>query len=186
MGHTRRARPGRAVQKPKLLRSLKLYLLQCPCPLRPEHLQVPGVSFVHQGYCLKKALLTFQNPALRCVDKQEFPKSSECRRENLMSSVGVRDGKDSRVLSSVQLLRCVQLFAIPWTAGCQASLSFTISRSLLKLMSTELVVPTQDKDFRKGLFLEFFEDFSLASVHLNKHLLRNCRVRHTARLFSLL
>ena len=77
MGHTRRARPGLAVQKPKILRSLKVYLLQCPCPLRSEHLQVPGVSFVHQGYCLKKALLTFQNPALRCVDKQEFPKSSE-------------------------------------------------------------------------------------------------------------
>ena len=81
---------------------------------------------------------------------------------------------------------CQTKFLTAWTAACQASLSFTISRSLLKLMSTELVVPTQDKDFRKGLFLEFFEDFSLASVHLNKHLLRNCRVRHTARLFSLL
>ena len=30
-----------------------------------------------------------------------------------------------------------QLFATPWTAVCQASLSFTISQSLLKLMSTE-------------------------------------------------
>ena len=34
----------------------------------------------------------------------------------------------------------VQLFAIPWTAARQASLSFTISRSLLKLMSTESVM----------------------------------------------
>ena len=32
-------------------------------------------------------------------------------------------------------------FVTPWTAACQASLSFTISRSLLKLMSIELVVP---------------------------------------------
>ena len=37
--------------------------------------------------------------------------------------------------SVVQSLSCVQLFAIPWTLACQASLSFTISWSLLKLMS---------------------------------------------------
>ena len=42
----------------------------------------------------------------------------------------------------VQLLRHVQLFAIPWTEACQASLSFSISRSLLKLMSIQLVMPT--------------------------------------------
>ena len=41
--------------------------------------------------------------------------------------------------SSVQLLSPVQLFASPWTAAHEASLSFTISRSLLKLMSIELV-----------------------------------------------
>ena len=40
----------------------------------------------------------------------------------------------------VQLLSCVQLFATPWTVACQASLSFTISRSLLKLMSIESVI----------------------------------------------
>ena len=34
----------------------------------------------------------------------------------------------------------VQLFATPWTAACQASLSFSISLGLLKLMSTESVV----------------------------------------------
>ena len=48
----------------------------------------------------------------------------------------------------VQSLSHVQLFATPWTAAHQASLSFTISQSLLKLMSIEFVVPTQDKDFR--------------------------------------
>ena len=44
--------------------------------------------------------------------------------------------------SSVQLLSRVQLFATPWTAARQASLSFTISRSLLKLMFTESVMPS--------------------------------------------
>ena len=44
--------------------------------------------------------------------------------------------------SSVQLLSHVQLFATPWTAACQASLSFTNSQSLLKLMSIESVMPS--------------------------------------------
>ena len=42
----------------------------------------------------------------------------------------------------VQPLSHVQLFATPWTAACQASLSITSSQSLLKLMSTELVMPS--------------------------------------------
>jgi len=42
----------------------------------------------------------------------------------------------------VQALSCVQLFVTPWTAACQAFLSFTISHSLLKLMSIELVIPS--------------------------------------------
>ena len=43
---------------------------------------------------------------------------------------------------SVQLLSHVQLFATPWTAARQASLSVTNFRSLLKLMSIELVMPS--------------------------------------------
>ena len=38
------------------------------------------------------------------------------------------------------MLSHVQFFVISWTAACQASLSFTISQSLLKLMSIELVI----------------------------------------------
>ena len=44
--------------------------------------------------------------------------------------------------SSVQLLSRVQLFGTPWTVACQASLSFTISWSLLKLMSIRSVMPS--------------------------------------------
>ena len=44
--------------------------------------------------------------------------------------------------SSVQLLSHVQLFATPWTAARQASLSITNSQSLPKLMSIELVMPS--------------------------------------------
>ena len=42
----------------------------------------------------------------------------------------------------VQSLGCVWLFVTPWTAACQASLSFTISQSLLILMSIESVMPS--------------------------------------------
>jgi len=44
--------------------------------------------------------------------------------------------------SSVQSLSHVRLFATPWTAAHQASVSITNSWSLLKLMSIELVMPS--------------------------------------------
>ena len=44
--------------------------------------------------------------------------------------------------SSVQLLNHVPLFVTPWTAARQASLSITNSRSLLKFMCIELVMPS--------------------------------------------
>ena len=45
-------------------------------------------------------------------------------------------------ISSLQSLSHVRLFATPWTAAQQASLSITNSRSSLKLMSIELVMPS--------------------------------------------
>ena len=44
--------------------------------------------------------------------------------------------------SSVQLLSCVRLFVTSWTAAHQTSLSITNSQSLLKLLSIELVMPS--------------------------------------------
>ena len=46
------------------------------------------------------------------------------------------------IFSSVQSLSPVWLFATPWTAACQASLSIANFQSLLKLMFTELVMPS--------------------------------------------
>ena len=51
--------------------------------------------------------------------------------------------KNIIVFSSVQSRSRVQLFATPWTAACQASLSITNSQSLLKFMSIELVMPSK-------------------------------------------
>ena len=46
------------------------------------------------------------------------------------------------VSQSVQSISRVQLFVTPWTAACQASLSITNSQGLPKLMSIELVMPS--------------------------------------------
>ena len=58
-------------------------------------------------------------------------------RENWVTGVG-----ETHMFSSVQLLSHVQLFATPWIAACQASLSITSSRSSLRLMSIESVMPS--------------------------------------------
>ena len=47
-----------------------------------------------------------------------------------------------KVAVVVQLLSLVWLFVTPWTSACQASLSFTISRSLFKLPSFKSVMPS--------------------------------------------
>ena len=51
-------------------------------------------------------------------------------------------GYSSAQFSSFKSLSCVWLFATPWTAACQASLSITNSWSLFKLMSIESVMPS--------------------------------------------
>jgi len=53
----------------------------------------------------------------------------------------------------VQSASCVQLFATPWTAACQASLSLIISRSLPKFMSIALVMPSSHLILWCPLFL---------------------------------
>ena len=58
-----------------------------------------------------------------------------------------------RVSQSFQLLSCVQLFVIPWTAAHQASLSITNSWSLLKFMAIELVMPSNHLILCRSLFL---------------------------------
>ena len=57
------------------------------------------------------------------------------------------------IFSSVQSLSYVQLFATPWTAELQASLSITNSWSLLKLMSIESVMPSNHLVLCYPLFL---------------------------------
>ena len=57
----------------------------------------------------------------------------------------------------VQSLSHAPLFATPWTAGCQASLSFTTSQSLQKLLSISSSVPY----FSESPFISLHSCFSL-------------------------
>ena len=71
----------------------------------------------------------------------------------------------------VQSLSCVQLLTTPWTAGHQASLSFTISQSLLKLMSTESVISSNHLILCHPLLL-LPSIFSQIGVFSNESVLR--------------
>ena len=80
-----------------------------------------------QGYFAIDALIQS-----KFIHKEEEPKD------------GRHDHKkwSERPFSSVQSLSCVRIFVTPWTAAPQASLSITNTRSLLKLMSIESVMPS--------------------------------------------
>ena len=72
----------------------------------------------------------------------------------------------------VQSLSCVRLFVTPWNAAHQASLSFTISWSLLKLMSIESVMPSDNLVLCHALFLlpSIFPRISIFSSQSKLHI----------------
>ena len=72
----------------------------------------------------------------------------------------------------VWLFSHVQLFVTPWTAACKASLSFTISRGMLKLMSTESVMTSNHLAFCCLLILlpSIFPSIRVFSNELALHL----------------
>ena len=63
------------------------------------------------------------------------PKLNSFQQHNLPVYHTIRD-------NFVESLSCVPLFVTPWTAACWASLSFTISQRLLRLMSIESMMPS--------------------------------------------
>ena len=75
-----------------------------------------------------------------------------------------RVSKTQTQFSSVQSLSHVRFFATPWTAARQDSLSITTSQSLLKLMSIESVMPSNQLIFCHPLLLLPSMDLFLLSV----------------------
>ena len=87
-------------------------------------------------------------------------------------------------VSSVQSLSDVRLFATPWTVAYQASLSFTNSRSLLKLMSIESVMPSNHLIFCHPLLFPP-SIFPSISAFLNESALRIRWPKHWSFSFSI-
>ena len=102
-----------------------------------------NISDVKQG----ENSYTRQKPSTGCVGSYLLVRSIPSPRPFLMKLIGCWKAAGIKPpflthLSSVQLLSCVWLFATAWTAARQASLFITNSRSLLKLMSIESVMPS--------------------------------------------
>ena len=88
-----------------------------------------------------------------------LPEGPSVHGNNIKDSPGLLPEK-----TVVQLLSCVKFFVTSWTAACQASLSFTVSQSLLKLMSVESVMPSyHPENYWKAVYI--FEEI-LIEVYL--------------------
>ena len=80
----------------------------------------------------------------------------------------------SLTVTVVQLLSRVRLFVTPWTAACQASLSFTISRNLLKFMSIESVMPSNAISCSAALFSFCLQSFPASGSFPMSQLFISC------------
>ena len=91
-------------------------------------LQSKGVLSLLQHHSLKASIL-------RCSAFFIVHSPAQCSIRLVDECTGIISG-------SVQSLSHVRLFATPWTAACQASLSITNSQSLFTLMSVESAMPS--------------------------------------------
>ena len=94
-----------------------------------------------------------------------------CSLGNVHRSVALSHTHLRQPVVAIQSLSCFGHFTTPWTAARQASLSFTISWSLLKLMSIESVVPFDHLGLC-GPFLPLPSIFPSISVFSNELALR--------------
>ena len=112
---------------------------------------MPSKCFLSGISCLRKSLTNAKSQAI-CPHVQWCVPSLRNRQRNKCALV------------VVQSLSCFQLFATPWTAARQASLSFTISHSLLRLMSTESVMPSNHLTFCQRILLRHQEPWKSESL----------------------
>ena len=94
-------------------------------------------DFQRYKWDLEKA----KEPEIKLPTSVGSLKKKQNTRKTSISSLLITP-KPLTVFSSVQSLIPVWLFATPWSAACQASLSITNSKSLLKLMSITSVMPS--------------------------------------------
>ena len=83
---------------------------------------------------------------------RDQPQSPALQADSLPTNIPGKPG-EVNVRKRWSLFSRIQLFVTPWTAAHQASLSFTISQSLLKFMSIESVMPSNHLILCHPLFL---------------------------------
>ena len=131
-----------------------MYVLQILHPevqtLDLRSCDISDTALLHLCNCRKLKKLNLNSSKenrISITSKGMFVNTERIGRELFTIVLEQRRGKYVKrqhedVSQSVQSLSHVQLFATPWTAACQASLSITNSQSLLKLMSIESVMPS--------------------------------------------
>ena len=108
------------------------------------------VTYSHCGTVLGLCFYDRHSTALHPLHLKIF---IDYNSEKTVVKEEVRMAGDTFVIHLLSCLSCVRLFATPWTAACQPSLSFTISRSLLKFMCIELMMPSSHLIFCHCLLL---------------------------------
>ena len=105
-----------------------------PCLLSLLHWQASTLTLMPPR---KPNILNNSGDEEKCLERNKLPKPSQ-------GKIGNQNRPITSELSWAELssVSYIQLFATPWTAACQASLSTTNSQSLLKLMSIESVMPS--------------------------------------------
>ena len=116
-------------------------LLSPSISLTPANIRIPvrisGLSWSHLQPSRQPLTWVRLQGSLNSPHQPGGDESSRARGIGLALSLPSRGG-----VAVIQSLSHVLLFMTPWTAVCQASLSFTIFWSLIKLMSIELVMPS--------------------------------------------
>ena len=115
---------------------------------------------------LSLAVTSWGYPSLRWAGNERSPTPTPALQLEKAAATEVPPQPNiNKYISSVLSLSRVRLFATPWTAACQASLSITNSRSLLKLMSIELVMPSNHLIICRPLLLppSIFPDLKVFS-----------------------
>ena len=97
-----------------------------------------AVSFVHRAGMGSRVGNAGKSEAVLLITPGAYPQVSSIKWPSEPSQGCFCSG----IVAVVQSLSRVQLSVTPWTTARQASLSFTISWSLLRLMSIELVMPS--------------------------------------------
>ena len=116
-----------------------------PCPILCDPMNCSPPDFPVHGISQERMLDWVSISFSRGSSRPRDPTRISCATENHSRSGQICPLQASRHLCRpitivAQLLSCVWLFATPWAAARQAFLSFTISWSLLKLMSIESVM----------------------------------------------